>query len=375
MTFIRHPAFACCAMLFCAGASAAAPIGNGNLTQPDAPLAAVDRREIVAALAQQLHARYVFPDKGDALGKELVARAAHGDYDSANTIAGLGKVLDHDLKEIGKDGHFRIDFRPDFDPARSSGDHVPNAEEIAQGREEMMQIAYGIARVQRLPGNVGYIDLRGFGPTEFVGGGYDAALTLLAGTDALVLDLRRNGDGEPESVSYLLSHFFLEGDRRHLNDLYDRPSDSTREYWTASYVPVHYTKPIMVLTSHGTFSGGEECAYDLQTQKRATLVGETTGGGAHPGDDVALGHGLVAFIPTGRAINPITHTDWEAIGVKPDVAVPAADAMKTAYVSLLERRVQDAKNPEEREAAQGVVERANAGKIELPGYEPLRVRH
>lgn len=340
--------------------------------RPDTALSAADRREVVDTLAQQLRQRYVFPDRAEKLATHLVARVRHGDYEAAKTIDAFAEALSKDLREFGDDGHFRVDFYPDFDPASESEDHVPTAEEAAHRRAEVARWAYGISRTQRLPGNIGYLDLRGFGPTEVVGAAYDAAITLLAGTDALVLDLRSNGGGEPESVSYLLSHFFAEGDRRHLNDLYNRPNNKTREYWTTSFVPVRYLKPITVLTSKFTFSGGEECAYDLQTQKRATLIGETTGGGAHPGEGAALGHGLVAFVPSGRAINPITHTDWEKVGVKPDIALPAADAMKAAYVGLLEDRLKEAKGPEEQGALQNVLRRARAGEIELPGYTPPR---
>lgn len=233
-------------------------------------------------------------------------------------------------------------------------------------------MAYGVDRVQRLPGNVGYMEVRGFGPALIVGAAYSNAMSLLSGTDALVLDLRRNGGGEPESVAHLLSHFFAEGDERHLNDIYDRPKNSTREYWTNPAVTVRYTKPIHVLTSRQTFSGGEEAAYDLQTQKRATLIGETTGGGANPGDNVALGHGLVAFIPTGRSINPITRTNWEHVGVKPDIAVPAAAAMKTAYTAILSDLIAKATDPDEREGLTDTLARAEKGEIDLPGYVPRR---
>src|SRR6185437_14342657 len=125
----------------------------------------------------------------------------------------------------------------------------------------------------------------------------------------------------------LLSYFFAENDGRHLNDIYWHKDGTTDQFWTVPVAGSRFLGPVYVLTSARTFSGGEECAYDFQTQKRATLVGETTGGGANPGGMVPLGGGLAAFVPTGKAINPVTKTNWEHVGVKPDIAVPAADAL------------------------------------------------
>jgi C-terminal processing protease CtpA/Prc len=234
----------------------------------------------------------------------------------------------------------------------------------------MAQRGFGITRVQRLAGNIGYLDIRGFFPTEFAAPAISAAMTLLSGTDALIIDLRSNGGGEPETVAYLLSHFFAEGDARHLNDIYNRLDGTTRSYWTVPSVGARYTPPIFVLTSHNTFSGGEEFAYDVKTQKRGTLVGEVTGGGANPGDYIPLARGFIAFIPTGRAINPITRTNWEHVGVTPDVAAPAADAMRLAYSTALKAVAAKASDAEERQELADTAARAERGEIELPKYEP-----
>lgn len=343
-----------------------------NDFKPDAPLSAAQRKAIVDTLAQNLRTRYVYPERIEPVAKQLQARVAKGEYNSAQTVEAMGEALNKDLREIGKDRHFRVAFDPEVEPAPAGDPPKPTREEIDRERAQAARMAYGITRVQRLPGNIGYLDLRGFGPTEFVAAGYDAAMLLLGGTDALVLDLRNNGGGSPASVTYLLSHFFAEGDERHLNDIYDRPMNSTREYWTLPISGPRYTKPITVLTSKNTFSGGEECAYDLQTQKRATLYGETTGGAANPGEMVALGHGLAAFVPTGRAINAVTKKDWEQVGVVPEVKLPAADALNAAYLALLEQRVHEVKDPEELDQLKDVLTRAQAGKIDLPVYTPRR---
>jgi C-terminal processing protease CtpA/Prc len=245
---------------------------------------------------------------------------------------------------------------------------VPSAAELAEQREDMARLAYGIGKIERLPGNVGYMEVRGFGPAEMVAPAFTAAMSLLAGSNALIIDLRRNGGGSPDSVAYLMSHFFPLGDQRHLNDIYDRPTNDTQQFWTLPSVGVRYDKPVYVLTSPRTFSGGEECAYDFQTQKRATLVGEATGGGANPGGRFSLGHGIVVNIPTGRAINPITKTSWEHTGVKPDIAVPAAQALQTAHVAILRDLLKTAKDPEEREHLQRALALTEKGESEPPVY-------
>ncbi len=360
---------AAAAVLWCAaGAALAAPAEP----RPDAPLTTADRREIVETLTQQLRSRYVYPERAEPVAARLSQRSAQGAYEGAATVAAMGEALNRDLRERDEDRHFRVEFDPDVQPAPGGEPPKPTREEIERDRAQAARMGYGITRVQRLPGNIGYLDLRGFGPTEFVAPGYDAAMRLLGGTDALVLDLRNNGGGEPTSVSYLLSHFFAEGDERHLNDIYDRPTNTTREYRTMPIGAPRYLRPIAVLTSKTTASGGEECAYDLQTQQRATLYGETTMGAANPGEMVALGHGLAAFVPTGRAINAVTKKDWEKVGVAPDMKLPAAEALKAAYLALLEQRVREVKEPGELGQLQGILAKARAGTIDLPVYTPRR---
>ncbi|OOG50262.1 S41 family peptidase [Rhodanobacter sp. C01] len=339
--------------------------------QPNPAIGNAERKAVIESLARQLQANYVFPDVAKQLTTALESKQAKGDYASANTADSFAKALTQDLRDIGKDGHFVVGYDPDFHPPAAHA-AVPGKAELAQQRQEVASFSFGIQRVERLPGNVGYLEIRQFGPTAMVGAAYSSAMTILAGTDALIIDLRRNGGGEPNSVAYLLSHFFVEGDERHLNDIYTRPDNTTRQYWTNPSVGVHYTKPVYVLTSARTFSGGEECAYDFQTQKRATLVGETTGGGANPGDPVALGHGFAAFIPNGRAINPVTHTNWEHVGVKPDIAVAAAKAQQTAYVAILDTLLSNATDADQREELKHDLANAEKGESDPPNYLPPR---
>jgi hypothetical protein len=336
------------------------------------PINAAEQSAVIASLGQQLKSQYIFPDVATRTAAALSTRAAHGDYRDANTAAAFAKALSRDLASIGNDKHLRVRFAPDLSPPPPDDHKTPDDKDaiIAQMRTDMASESYGISRVQLLPGNVSYIDLRGFGPPEIVGAAYDSAMSLVAGTRALVLDLRQNGGGQPDGVAYLLSHFFAIGDARHLNDFHVRADNSTHQFWTVPSAMPRFAGPIYVLTSHYTGSGAEECAYDLQTQKRATLVGETTVGAANPGDWTPLVHGFMAFIPLAQAINPITRTNWEHVGVKPDVAVPAGSAMKVAYVSILGNLLKTSKDPDEQAGLKDILARVESGAFQLPAYYP-----
>src|SRR5262249_22574655 len=140
----------------------------------------------------------------------------------------------------------------------------------------------------------------------------------------------------------------------HLNSLYWRKGDRTEEFWTRKALDgKRYTgKPVYVLTSARTFSGAEEFAYNLQSRKRATIVGETTGGGAHPGGVRPINDHFAMFVPTGRAINPVTGTNWEGTGVKPDVAVRADEALETAHALAVKTVLAGTKDEEARRLIQ-----------------------
>ena len=324
------------------------------------------RKAVIAELSTQFKANYVFADVADKLAMALAAKDASGGYAQAKDSEAFGDALTKDLRALGNDGHFVVRYDPEFRPAPANG--MLDTASLQGMQQEIASRGFGIDSVRRLPGNVGYLELRGFGPTAMVGEAISGAMTLLSGTDALILDLRRNGGGEPETVAYLMSHFFAQGDDRHLNDLYFRAGDKTRQYWTIPSVGPRYTRPVYVLTSGRTFSGGEECAYDFQTQKRAKIVGEKTGGGANPGDGYAIGKGFAAFIPNGRAINPITKTNWEHVGVVPDIAVPAPDAQKVAHGAILRELIAATKNQDEKAELQDSLKDVEAGVIKAPVY-------
>ena len=156
----------------------------------------------------------------------------------------------------------------------------------------------------------------------------------------------------------MISSYFFEGEQVHLNSLYWREEDVTEQYWTLPYVPGKRLaeKPVYILTSKDTFSAGEEFAYNLQTRQRATLVGEATGGGAHPGSTYRIHPHFEAFIPNGRAINPITNQNWEGDGVQPDVSIPQEQALNVAYRMALKSIIENIQQPTSKPFKQLLVE-------------------
>jgi hypothetical protein len=209
-----------------------------------------------------------------------------------------------------------------------------------EDRRRMARDNFGLTRLDILKGNIGYLQFRVLAPPEVAGDTYIAAMNYLANTDALIIDLRTcMGAISPDAIPMLCSYFFARP--THLNDLYWRPDNSTRQLWTWAHVPGkrYLEKPIYLLTSRSTFSGAEELAYDLRNLKRATLIGETTGGGAHGGGDRRADDHFTVWVPFGRAINPITKTNWEGVGVTPDVAVPAVRALHQAHTTALQHLI------------------------------------
>jgi C-terminal processing protease CtpA/Prc len=197
---------------------------------------------------------------------------------------------------------------------------------------------YGFQEVKILDGNIGYLKLSGFFHVdEEAGATAQAAMNLLSNADALIIDLRQNGGGSPSMIQ-LISSYLFGTEPVHLNSFYYRPADQHTQTWTLPYVPGKRRPDIdvYVLTSSRTFSAAEEFSYNLLNLKRATLVGETTGGGAHPGGTRIATDRFTVWVPTGRAINPITNTNWEGTGVKPHIEVSSNEALDMARIKALE---------------------------------------
>jgi hypothetical protein len=371
------------------------PGGSGagpRITMPDDPALADEPltvADVVQAVARQLRSGYVFPDRGERAAGALEARLAAGEYDGLDEAALAGRLTGH-LYEACADRHLRVRVmspgrsrhgpgeRPAAPPPApgtgppgtgtpeppTSGTGAPGTGapepggtwpgEVRPGRRgpgpgggepgrppergepgrppERRPLNYGIFRVERLAGNIGYIDLRLVAPPERAGTAIAAAMELVAGTHALIIDLRGNGGGSPHGAAMWCSYLFPGADT-HLNDIYDRDSGQTRQFWSLAYLPGrrYLDRPVYVLSSAKTFSGGEDIAYTLQAHGRAQVIGETTGGGAHPSRMVPISPTLAMSVPFARSVSPVTGTNWEGTGVVPDIAATAGEAHDVAY--------------------------------------------
>jgi hypothetical protein len=313
-----------------AGTAASQSPPAGTQDEPPRPVDAATRVKVVQTLAEKLESTYVFPDVAKKMGDTIREKLASNGYDSCATAEGLAKQLTNDMQAVSKDKHLRVMYSTKPPPGPPGGKPAP---EMAKKLKEMTRRRNaGFVKVERLPGNIGLLELRGFADPKEGADTVASAMNFLENTDALIIDVRRNGGGQGEMVQLICSYLLPNDKPIHLNSFYWREGDRIEEFWTLKDLPGkrYLGKDVYVLTSRGTFSAAEEFTYNLKNLKRATIVGETTGGGAHPGGVVPLADHFAVFIATGRAINPITKTNWEGTGVKPDVEVNADKALEVA---------------------------------------------
>jgi hypothetical protein len=327
----------------------AAPAPPGA-TAPAGAFDAATRRELVERLGEELRDRYVFPDVAERAAARIGAALAAGEYDGLADPAAFVQRLSADLQAIAHDKHLRL-MSPTASPAGRAPRPMPPDEA-------------GVTRADRLAGGIGYIEIVGFPPPGDFKPALDRAMSGLKDSRALIVDVRRNGGGVPESVAYLVSYLVEPG--RPVSAIVARIPKTTRftrESFSSVATPVGFAGvPVYVLTSRETFSGGEDFAYDVQALGRGTIVGEVTGGGANPTGPVDLGHGVVASIPFGRSENPVTKTNWEGRGVQPAVPVPARDALRVA----LQKAGHEGAGEIEAASLERVFEPRSTA---LPGYE------
>ena len=288
---------------------------------------ATERQHVIDGIAKNLKESYVYPDLAQKMEDAIRANQKRGEYDAIADPDAFANRLTKDLQGVSHDKHLGVNYSPVKLPLEGQ---KPSAEEEARFRKMLERTNCAFEKVEVLPRNIGYLKFNAFPDPAICGSTAVAAMNFLAHVDAIIFDLRENGGGDPKMVAMISSYLFDKP--THLNDLYNRKDDFATQYWTLPYVPgaTLADKPAFVLTSKSTFSGAEEFTYNLKNLKRATIVGETTGGGAHPVEGHRIDDHFMIGVPFARAVNPISKKNWEGTGVEPDVPVKASEALEKA---------------------------------------------
>jgi C-terminal processing protease CtpA/Prc len=294
----------------------------------DGTLTREEQRSLLAAMIPLIDTHYLFPDIGTKMTASLRDHIERGDYARMSGRRAFARGVTDDLRAISHDVHVNLHYDP--------GGEEKGRSKAELDQEAALAASSGFVAVERWEGNVAYVRIDAFDQYPTAKGAVEAAyasnMTKVSDASALILDLRENYGGYPETVALLVSYFF-DATPVHLNDFWDRDDNSTSQSWTRAKVPgkrFGATRPLFVLTSKRTISGGEEAAYDLQQLKRAVVVGETTAGGANFAPRHKLDEHFTFAVPQGRAINAVTRTNWEGTGVAPDVSMDAEAAPKEA---------------------------------------------
>ena len=344
---------------------------------PEPALDSAVRGRVVTAAAKHLREKYVLPGLGDTLASALERARNSGAHDHIINGPELAARLTADLQSVSHDKHLRITYSAE----RSKPTPSPTLTSVEERRERITRLGgevnYGFRRAEILSGNIGYLAIDGFWHLEFGGGDTAAAaMAFVARTDALIIDLRESSNGGDPEMSILLSSYFFP-DQVHLSDMYSRLTNDTRQWWTLAYVPGrrYIDKPVYVLTSKATFSAGEGFAYDLQSLRRATVIGETTAGAAHPEEEYLLTDNFSIDIPFARSINAVTKTDWEGTGVHPDLPIEASAALDTARLEALKKLINQpasARVADERKKLWQSSSRASGSVDDAPAQRVIR---
>ncbi|WP_422928060.1 S41 family peptidase [Singulisphaera sp. PoT] len=328
--------------------------------EPDRAIDASERTAVIDGVTEKVRKVYVLPDVAEQMGKAIHVRQARGEYDNLATCQALAKTLTHDLREVCKDKHLEVQFFAKGIPYDS--EKTPDPKEVAEFREAGRRRNYEFRKVEMLEGGIGLLRVDGFYPAEWITETAAGAMSFLANSEAIILDLRQNGGGQ-SGGTLLCSYFFAQP--THMTDFFNRADGSTQQVWSYPVAGAEKfaSKDLYILTSRRTFSAPEGLAYDMQALKRATIVGETTGGGAHGTTIYRINDHFSASIPFCRSINPVTKSDHEGAGVKPDVAVSAEAALHTAHLLALRKLLE--KYAEQPKVADGLKQVIAAKEKEL----------
>lgn len=306
------------------------------------PAAPSSKNEVIRAIIDRFESTYVFPDVARRVRLQMEQRIREDSYRDVGDGAPFAEALTRELRAITADQHVTVKYSERPLPPMNAMAEVPTPKAREESRRRSAMSNHGFLKVERLPGNIGLLDLDFFADPELAGETATAAMSFLADTDALIVDLRYNGGGNSRMVALVASYLFDE--QQHLNDIVVPRDNLVKQSWTLPYVAGRKfgaAKMVYILTSARTFSGAEELAYNLQALGRATIVGERTRGGANPSRRFRISEHYGVILPTAQAVNPHTKSSWEGVGVLPEIEVPATEALRTAELRILDALIRD----------------------------------
>src|SRR5574340_787504 len=308
-------------------------------------LDADDQKTIINTLSEKISACYVYPEIAEQIVIHLWNSLDNGEFFDYTDGEIFALALTIHMQEVNHDEHLWVRWHPEPLPEVETQLRLDKEWQDQQKLTADLE-NYGLFKLERLPGNIGYMDVRYFHRAAWSTETFIDAMRFVTNMDALIIDLSKCTGGYPDMIAFFSSYFF-EGPPVHLTSIYWRDEDLTQEYWTNSDIPGErfVGKPVFILISKETFSAGESFAAIMQTHKRAKVIGEKTDGGAHPGASYRIHPYFEAFIPIGRAFDPVSGKDLEGVGVLPDICLPQEHAFLAAYHLALKGILESAGDP------------------------------
>jgi len=324
---------------------------NVQAQQPVQPpkLTAAERTTVIDTLIAKINSLYVYEDIAKKMTAAIRHNQLHHNYDTISSREAFAKRLTADLHAVNNDGHLGIEYS-----ASPIGEEKPEAPSQADAdafRKTWARSNFNFKKVEVLDGNIGLLQVDAFFPSDWIRDLTQSSMTFLANSDAIIIDIRKN-HGFADGGFLIASYFF--SDPVHWNDIYDRDAKTLHQSWTLPVVPGPrlIDKDVYILVSKDCFSASEDFAYNMQALGRAKVIGEVTGGGAHPTKPYKIGTYFLADIPFAYGVNPVTHSDWEGKGVLPNVKVAANKALLTAQIMAIQAVIQ--RNPNDKDRVTGL---------------------
>lgn len=303
------------------------------------------RQMVVDNISRELELRYVAPERVKDIVSYLRTKLQSGAYDKIESANEFASALTSDLRTAGKDLHLQVTYDPVLERALRSAPSLPSFElpELPPNPEQLIrqrQSNYDFRKLEIMRGNVGYLELKSFVDLNQSKETAVAAMSFLANTDAVIIDLRHNPGGFI-NLEIFLATYFYGVDPVELLSRYHREGDVTIREWTLREVPGKRLQNVdlYILTSRETGSAGEGFSFILQQRQRAKLIGEQTSGAGYGNKEFPVGNGFVSYISTFRQFDPRTGRGWQAVGVKPDIAVPGERALSVAHFEAIKNLV------------------------------------